>query len=104
MNKVEEIIDLLATYLLKGIKISKHNINKIYNKLLFNFNKKNTIKKMCEPIIEKRVSINENLYKDLNNLDKEEKIVLDNIKATKKEILALQKKIELMENILNREV
>ena len=56
MKKLQEIIDLLSTNLLIIVEENSKSLYKVYNDMVFNFNKQNTIKKCLNlPLIKKKI-------------------------------------------------
>ena len=58
----------LLTYLKKIIKLISFYLNKLYNKLLFLFNKQMTLKKIYDPLVENKHKHNIELANNLSTL------------------------------------
>ncbi|WP_291581627.1 hypothetical protein [Clostridium sp. UBA6640] len=103
MKKLQEIIDFLSTQLLVIVRRISESIYKVYNNIVFNFNKQNTIKKMFEPTIDKKQDINKELLNDLKYLKDKRENLENKIDCIKKENLKIEKKINILELLLTEQ-
>ncbi|MGG7165729.1 hypothetical protein [Clostridium ihumii] len=101
MNEINKILDKLCDLTIDSTKQICKSILKYYNRIKFDFNKQNTIKKMYEPSIEKRLTANEALLEKLKKLKNEENTLSSTIKGYQKEVSTLDRKIHLIQDILN---
>lgn len=101
MNEINKILDKLCDLTIDSTKQIRKSILKYYNRIKFDFNKQNTIKKMYEPSIEKRLTANEVLLEKLKKLKNEENTLSSTIKGYQKEVSNLDRKIHLIQDILN---
>lgn len=101
MNEINKILDKLCDLTIDSTKQIYKSILKYYNRIKFDFNKQNTIKKMYEPSIEKRLTANEALLEKLKKLKHEENTLSSTIKGYQKEVSTLNHKIHLIQDILN---
>ncbi|GAA0126061.1 MULTISPECIES: hypothetical protein [Clostridium] len=100
MEELEKLLSRLVDFLI--ITFKKINIFLVtyYDKLLFYFNKQNTIKKMYEPSIKKRTEENAKLNDTLKQLKLEEYTLNNSIKNAKNKLFMLEKKIDSTEDCI----
>lgn len=103
MKKLEEIIDFLSTHLLIIVRNFSKSLYRVYNNMVFNFNKQNTIKKMFEPTIDKKETINRELLNNLKSLKNTNEHLDDEINSIKKENLKIEEKIRILELLLTEQ-
>ncbi|GAA0123972.1 MAG: hypothetical protein KID00_10460 [Clostridium argentinense] len=103
MKKLQEIIDLLSTNLLIIVEKISKSLYKVYNDMVFNFNKQNTIKKMFEPTIDKKEDINKKLLNNLKSLKSENEKIDNKINFVKKDNSKIEEKIKILELLLTEQ-
>ncbi|MCY6355798.1 hypothetical protein [Clostridium sp. ZS2-4] len=103
MNKTNSWIEIFVK-LIKMIKVFlikvKLYLNRIYNNLIFVFNKQETIKKMYEPIIGEKISHNKKLQKQLLSLKEDNKLILQEIQQYTVKNSDLNKKVDILQNLI----
>lgn len=103
MKKLQEIIDFLSTKLLIIVRIISKSIYRVYNNIVFNFNKQSTIKKMFEPTIDKKQNINKELLNYLKCLKNKTENLENKINCIKKENSKIEEKINILELLLTEQ-
>lgn len=101
MKELEKILNKIVDFFIKLFNKIYNNTIKYYNKLLFDFNKQNTIKKMYEPSINRRLDEHKLLIETLNSLKSEEQKLNTSIKKYTSNINILEEKTIYMQDFLN---
>lgn len=103
MNKRNLSIEIFNK-LIKMIKIFlikvKLFLNRIYNNLIFIFNKQETIKKMYEPIISEKLIHNKELQKQLLSLKENNNLILKEIQQYNLKNSDLNMKVDMIQSLL----
>lgn len=103
MNKINSWIEIFDK-LIKMIKVFlikvKLFLNKIYNNLIFLFNKQETIKKMYEPTISEKINYNKELEKQLLSLKENNKLILKEIQQYNLENSDLNIKVDMLQSLI----
>lgn len=101
MEELEKLLNILVDFFIVTFKKINIFLVTYYDKLLFYFNKQNTIKKMYEPSIKKRIEKNNKLNITLKEVKLEEYKLNDSIKNNKDKLLNLEKKMNIIEDYIN---
>lgn len=101
MEELEKLLNILVDFFIVTFKKINIFLVTYYDKLLFYFNKQNTIKKMYEPSIKKRIEKNNKLNITLKEVKLEEYKLNDSIKNNKNKLFNLEKKINVIEDYIN---
>ncbi|MCY6371945.1 hypothetical protein [Clostridium ganghwense] len=99
-NSFSEILDKLLKIIKLLFSKVKLFLNTIYNRLLFIFNKQETIKKMYEPIIDEKTQFNKNLQKQLLSLKEDNNIIIKKIKTCDLDNSELKTKTDMLQSLL----
>ncbi|GAA0116190.1 hypothetical protein [Clostridium senegalense] len=101
MEELEKLLNILVDFFIVTFKKINIFLVTYYDKLLFYFNKQNTIKKMYEPSIKKRIEKNNKLNITLKEVKLEEYKLNDSIKNNKDKLFNLEKKMNIIEDYIN---
>ncbi|ERI93889.1 hypothetical protein HMPREF1982_01341 [Clostridiales bacterium oral taxon 876 str. F0540] len=99
-SKLGWIMDELKIIIINLLNKIKLFIFKIYDKLLFMFNKQATLQRMYKPILENKQNKIETLKEELNLIKKENEAKNKKLLDLSKENNILNSKIALIQNIL----
>lgn len=92
----DKLIKMIKVFLIK-VKLF---LNRIYNNLIFIFNKQETIKKMYEPIISEKISHNKELQKQLLSLKENNKLILKEIQQYNLKNSDLNIKVDMLQSLI----